>query len=288
MSAAGTRPAVSTDAPASHRAAGADVVLDGVRVEADGRVLVDEVSFAARGGQFVGIIGPNGGGKSTLLRCIYRALTPAAGAVRVDGHDVTAISLRENARQVAALTQSATLDFEFTAAEVVATGRLPHRRSTAAAFSALGAPRGARGRDADACAAAMRAAGATDLADRMFTTLSGGEAQRVLIARAFAQEPRVLVLDEPTNHLDIRHQFAVLTAARDREVTVIAALHDLNLAAQYCDVLVAVVDGRVAAAGSPADIVRPEHLRAWFGVAGHVIAHPRLGVPQVIFDERQA
>ncbi|GAA1481659.1 ABC transporter ATP-binding protein [Gordonia sinesedis] len=279
MSAAGTRYAVSTDA-GRDAGAGADVAFDGVRVVASGRVLVDGVSLSARGGQFVGIIGPNGGGKSTLLRCIYRALTPAAGTVRIDGRDVIAISLRDNARQVAALTQSATLDFEFTAAEVVATGRLPHRRS--------GASRGARGRDTDACAAAMRAAGATDLADRSFTTLSGGEAQRVLIARAFAQEPRVLVLDEPTNHLDIRHQFAVLTAARDRGVTVIAALHDLNLAAQYCDVLVAVVDGRVAATGSPADIVRPEHLRAWFGVTGYVIAHPRLGVPQVIFDERQA
>lgn len=255
-----------------------EVEFDAVRVEAGGRVLLDDISLIAATGTFVGVIGPNGSGKSTLLRCVYRALTPAGGAVRVDGRDVTAISLRENARQVAALTQSVALDFEFTAAEVVATGRLPHR------WAPTGAGSG-KDRDTEVCTAAMAAADVSHLADRLFTTLSGGEAQRVLIARAFAQEPRVLVLDEPTNHLDVRHQFAVLSAGRDRGVTVIAALHDLNLAAQYCDRVVVVVDGRVVGSGTPSEIVVPAQLRAWFGVHAHVIEHPRLGVPQVIFDE---
>ena len=165
-----------------------------VSVELGGRRIVENLSLTAESGEFIGVVGPNGSGKSTLLRCAYRALRPATGSVTVEGRDVTAISLGENARQVAAVMQHAPFDIGFTARDIVETGRLPHRRR--------GVPLVAHRRAVDG---ALAAAGATELARRDFGTLSGGEAQRVLIARAFAQEPRVLVLDEPTNHLDVRH-----------------------------------------------------------------------------------
>ncbi|KNA90728.1 ABC transporter ATP-binding protein [Gordonia sp. w5E2] len=252
------------------------VEYDGVTVEIDGTSIIRDASLMVDSGEFLGVIGPNGSGKSTLLRCVYRALAPSSGGVRIDGHDVRAVSMRENARRVAALTQSASLDFDFTAAEVVATGRLPHRELGAAA----------RARDREVCAAAMATAGVEMFADRVFTTLSGGEAQRVLIARAFAQEPNVLILDEPTNHLDIRHQFDILGAARGRGVTVVAALHDLNMAAQYCTTLAVVLDGTIACIGPPDELLTAANIAEWYGVGAYVVTHPRTGVPQIIFDDQ--
>lgn len=254
-----------------------EVRYDDVDVDVAGVSVLHEVSFTAEPGSFVGVIGPNGSGKSTLLRCLFRALSPSAGQVCVGGRDISAISLRDNARQVAALTQAATIDFDFTAAEIVAAGRFPHRSMS----------RSARTEDAEVVTAALAAADVAHLADRVFTTLSGGEAQRVLFARVLAQQPQVLVLDEPTNHLDVQHQFAVLRAARETAATVVAALHDLNIAAQFCDKLVVVVAGRAVGAGTPDEVLVPARLREWFGIDAHVIRHPRLDVPQIIFDERQ-
>ncbi|CAM3861871.1 ABC transporter ATP-binding protein [Nocardiopsis tropica] len=250
------------------------VEYSGVDVAIGGARIVAGVSLAAAAGEFIGVVGPNGSGKSTLLRCVYRVLKPHAGTVTVDGADVTAVSLAENARQVAAVMQHAPFDIGFTGREIVDTGRLPHRR------------RGLSSAVHDAAVdRALATAGAEPFAHRQFGTLSGGEAQRVLIARAFAQEPKVLVLDEPTNHLDVRHQFAVLSAARDLGVTVIAVLHDLNLAAQYCDRLYVLTDGALACSGTPAEIITPATIEQHFGIGAHVVSHPRLRVPQVIFDE---
>ncbi|GAA3726402.1 ABC transporter ATP-binding protein [Gordonia hankookensis] len=254
-----------------------EVDYDQVGVEIGHTTILRDVTVHAPRGSFLGIIGPNGSGKSTMLRCLYRALDPTEGRVQVGDRDITSISMRDNARQVAALTQRIALDFDFTAAEVVATGRLPHRSLTTSTAR----------RDREICVQAMSDAGVTHLVDRAFTSLSGGEAQRVLIARAFAQEPEVLVLDEPTNHLDVRHQYAVLRAARDREVTVVAALHDLNIAAQFCDRLVVLAHGRVAATGTPREVLTPAAIHRFFGIGSHVFDHPRLNVPQVIFDEKE-
>ncbi|ADG78929.1 ABC transporter related protein OS=Tsukamurella paurometabola (strain ATCC 8368 / DSM / CCUG 35730 / CIP 100753 / JCM 10117 / KCTC 9821 / NBRC 16120 / NCIMB 702349 / NCTC 13040) OX=521096 GN=Tpau_2322 PE=4 SV=1 [Tsukamurella paurometabola] len=250
------------------------VEYHGVDVAVGGARIIAGVSLTAESGEFIGVVGPNGSGKSTLLRCAYRVLTPNAGTVTVDDADVTAVSLAENARQVAAVMQHAPFDIGFTGREIVDTGRLPHRRR--------GVPPAVHEAAVDR---ALTAAGAAAFADRQFGTLSGGEAQRVLIARAFAQEPRVLVLDEPTNHLDVRHQFAVLSAARALGVTVIAVLHDLNLAAQYCDRLYVLDHGALACSGTPDEILTPQVIARHFGIGVHVVRHPRLHVPQVIFDE---
>ncbi|SIS18765.1 ABC transporter ATP-binding protein [Williamsia sterculiae] len=237
--------------------------------------IVTDIHLSVGEGRFFGLIGPNGGGKSTILRCLYRALTPVTGAITLNGRDVAASSLRANARHVAALTQSSEMFLDFTVEDVVRTGRLPH----------TGLLRSTTTDDTWVCDQAMDEAGVGGLRGRLFSELSGGESQRVLIARAFAQQTPVLVLDEPTNHLDVRHQYAVLEAARNRGTTVIAALHDLNVAARFCTDLAVVAGGRVVRTGTPADVLTAASIGQWFGIGCHVVRHPRLSVPQIIFDE---
>ncbi|MFD5074267.1 ABC transporter ATP-binding protein [Streptomyces sp. NPDC058371] len=245
--------------------------LEGITVEAGGARLVDDIRLTADSGAFVGLVGPNGSGKSTLLRTVYRALRPAGGVVRLDGQDVHTMPARAAARVLAALPQESSAEFDFTVAEVVAMGRLPHRDRTAAADRAI-------------CAQAMARTGVGHLADRGFLALSGGEKQRVLVARALAQQPRVLVLDEPTNHLDIAHQLDVLSLVRESGLTVLAALHDLNLAAAHCDVLYVIADGRIVASGPPHDVLRSGLLAEVFGVRAHPVRHPETGALHILFD----
>ena len=247
-----------------------ELELDAVSVAG----IVHDVSLSAGSGEVVGIVGPNGSGKSTTLRCVYRALKPSGGAVLLDGRDLLSVPLRESARRMAALTQDSHVEFDFTVAEVVAMGRLPHK----SAFDRDTA------RDRELVASALRRVDVVHLAARSFLTLSGGERQRVLIARALVQEPDVLVLDEPTNHLDIKHQLDVLALVRGVGVTVLTVLHDLNLAAAYCDRIHVLDGGRVVAGGKPADVLTPSLVLAVFGVHAHLVNHPTSGVPQLLFE----
>ena len=250
------------------------VDIDAVTVEISGTRVVEDVSLRAGSGQFVGVVGPNGSGKSTLLRCVYRALRPTVGAVRLDGDDLLAMSARDSARRLAALPQEAAAEFDFTVAEVVAMGRLPHQQAVARTSD----------EDRGACAAALNAVSAGHLADRGFLTLSGGEKQRVLIARALAQQPQILVLDEPTNHLDIAQQLEVLSLVRASGLTVLTALHDLNLAALHCDQLHVIEAGRIVASGAPHDVLTPALLAEVFGVRAHRVTHADTGAIQLLFD----
>ncbi|GAA2262644.1 ABC transporter ATP-binding protein [Streptomyces amakusaensis] len=248
--------------------------IDDLTVAVAGARLVEDINLRAGSGQLVGLVGPNGSGKSSLLRCVYRALRPAAGTVRLDGDDLHALSPREGARRLAALPQETVGEFDFTVAEVVAMGRLPHQRAAGRTSA----------EDRAQCRAALAGVGASHLADRSFLTLSGGEKQRVLIARALAQRPRVLVLDEPTNHLDIAQQLEVLSLVRDSGLTVLTALHDLNLAAVHCDTLHVIDHGRIVAAGPPHEVLTAQLLAEVFGVRAHRVAHPVSGAIQLLFD----
>ncbi|MES4828688.1 ABC transporter ATP-binding protein, partial [Streptomyces anthocyanicus] len=250
------------------------VEVDGLTVEMSGARVLDDVSLHADSGGFVGLVGPNGSGKSTLLRCVYRALRPTAGVVRLGGDELPSLSPRESARRLAALPQEAAAEFDFTVAEVVAMGRLPHQGAAARTSD----------EDRHVCAAALEGVGADHLTGRGFLTLSGGERQRVLIARALAQQPRILVLDEPTNHLDIAQQLEVLSLVRASGPTVLAALHDLNLAALHCDRLHVVDAGRIVASGAPHDVLTAELLADVFKVRAHRVAHPETGALQLLFD----
>ncbi|MFJ8691404.1 ABC transporter ATP-binding protein [Streptomyces roseolilacinus] len=250
-----------------------DLAVEGVTLTAGAHRLVRDVSLTARPGEVVGLVGPNGSGKSSLLRAVYRVLRPDAGSVRVDGADAWSLPVRRLARTLAAVVQEPGADFDLTVRDVVAMGRTPHKRLLD----------GDTAEDGRLVGSALEAVDAADLADRPFDRLSGGERQRVLIARALAQQPSLLVLDEPTNHLDVRHQLDVLGVLRRLPATVLVALHDLNLAAYYCDRLYVLRDGGVTASGAPAEVLTAELLADVYGVAAEVAVHPRTGAPLVTF-----
>ncbi|MGA5386171.1 ABC transporter ATP-binding protein [Streptomyces pseudogriseolus] len=253
---------------------GTELVVDAVTLTAGAHRLVEDVSLTARPGEVIGLVGPNGSGKSSLLRAVYRVLRPVSGRVAVDGADAWSLPVRRLARTVAAVVQeSGGVDLDLTVREVVAMGRTPHKRLLD----------GDTLDDAGLIESALAAVDATELAHRAFDRLSGGERRRVLIARALAQQPSLLVLDEPTNHLDIRHQLDVLDTLRRLTATVLVALHDLNLAAYYCDRLYVLSAGKVVASGPPAEVLTPRLLADVYGVASEVTVHPRTGAPQITF-----
>ena len=227
-------------------------------------------------GAFVGVVGPNGSGKSTLVRTLSRTLRPVRGAVLLDDINLyTQMSARASARRIGVVPQSATIAFDFTVREVVRMGRAPHLPSRP--FAAETAA------DENIVIDSLRAADVLNLADRIVTTLSGGEQQRVLLARALAQQPEIILMDEPTSHLDIRHQTQVLTLARslahDQGKAVLAVLHDLNLAASYCDTLVLMHRGRIVAQGVPQETLTAENVHQIYGARVWVRSHPASGRP---------
>ncbi|MGH3753556.1 MAG: ABC transporter ATP-binding protein [Pseudonocardiaceae bacterium] len=243
------------------------VDAESVVVDINGVRIVSAGVLHAAAGSIVGLIGPNGSGKSTLLRTVYRALRPTEGVVRVGGDAVWAMTARQAARRTAVLTQESPIDFDFSVIEIVMLGRVPHK----------GLLQRADVTDERIIDDALRRSGAAGLAQRRFSTLSGGEKQKVLIARALAQQPKVLVLDEPTNHLDIAAQLELLELVRSLQITVVTALHDLNLAATYCDQLFVLDQGHVTASGTPEEVLVPETLRHVFGVRAHCSTHPLTG-----------
>jgi iron complex transport system ATP-binding protein len=219
--------------------------------------VLDGVDLEVRGREVLGLVGPNGSGKTTALRILHRALVPDAGRVLLDGRDLAELSGRERARSIAVMAQEPAGEVPLSVADVVLLGRIPH----AGAFG------GTREEDLAIATEALESAGALHLARREFGLLSGGEKQRVLIARALAQRPRALLMDEPTNHLDIGSQHHVLEIVRERGLATIVVLHDLNLAARYCDRVLVLDRGRVLAEGPPAEALEVGLVGGTYGVA---------------------
>lgn len=238
-----------------------------------GTLVVDGVSLAPAAGAVVGLLGPNGSGKSSLLRLLQGIARPDDGRVLLDGSDIRRRSRRSVARAVATVTQHATTDVDLTVRDVVQLGRTPHKHL-------LGAD---AARDDEIVEAALAQAGLTTKAAARWHTLSGGEQQRAHIARALAQQPRELLLDEPTNHLDIRHQLDVLALVVTLPVTAVVALHDLNLAAMFCDDVLVMSAGRAVAAGSPADVLTAELIAEVYGVRCRVAIDHDTGRPIIAF-----
>jgi len=243
--------------------------------ENDGLVLRG-VSLDLGVGELVGLIGPNGSGKTTLLRVLSGLLVPRRGQVYLDSQDIRGLDRRQVAQRVAVVPQELVMPFAFSAYEMVMMGRTPHVRPIV----------GAGPRDRQVVAKKMELTATLNLAERPFNELSGGEKQRVIIAMALAQEPDILLLDEPTVHLDINHQVEVLELIkrlnRRQGLTVLATMHDLNLAALYFDRLVMLNGGRVVANGSPAEVLREERIRQVFQAAVQVREHPTHHTPQVV------
>ncbi|MEN6355755.1 MAG: heme ABC transporter ATP-binding protein [Armatimonadota bacterium] len=254
----------------------AKIKVEDVHAGYNGAQVLNGVSLELADSEFVGIIGPNGSGKTTLLRTISRALAPQSGLVQIDGKDVYKIPAREYARKVAVVPQETMVAFDFTVMEVALMGRSPRLGRFAVESS----------RDEAIALDALRRTGTDHLKDRPINALSGGERQRVMMARALAQEPEVLLLDEPTSHLDISFQFEIMDLVkglnRDRGLTVLAVLHDLNLAGSYCDRLVIIGQGCVQASGSPEEVITSENIRRVYGAEVWVRRHPTTRRPYVI------
>jgi iron complex transport system ATP-binding protein len=254
----------------------AAIAAVGVRHDYGRGAVLDGVGLAVGAGEIVGVIGPNGSGKTTLVRVLAGVIRPQAGQVTLDGARLDALPRREIARRLAVVPQDSALEFPFTALEVVLMGRAPH-------LPPLAFP---RARDLAIAREAMTRLEVTAVEDRTLLQLSGGERQRVLLARALAQQPRVLLLDEPTTHLDLRHQTGIYDTvrglARTDGVAVLSVLHDLNLAALYCDRLLLLARGRIVAEGPPEEVLVASRLADAYGVAVHVARNAATGTPVVL------
>ena len=240
------------------------------------REVLAGVGLAVAPGELVGVVGPNGSGKSTLVRLLAGLAVPRTGEVRLEGRPLAAWPRRERACRLALVPQDPRLDFAFTVLEVALMGRAPHLASLGFAGA----------RDLAIAREALARLEVGHLEHRSVDALSGGERQRVFLARALAQEPAVLLLDEPTTHLDLRHQTGLhdLVRARcaERGLAVVSVLHDLNLAAAFCDRVLVLERGRAAAVGTPAEVFRPDLLARVFDAPVHVERHPLTGLPVVL------
>ena len=235
------------------------------------RTVLDGVSMQAEPGRMLGLLGPNGSGKTSLLRLLAGLKSPSAGRVTLDGEDISRTGRRALAKRIAFVEQHAATNANLRVIDVVKLGRFPHRSM----FSGW-----SRADDA-AVEQALERAGMGDKRDDAWQSLSGGEKQRVHIARALAQSPRELILDEPTNHLDIQHQIGLLRLVSSLPVTSIIALHDLNHAAMFCDHLIVLEKGRVAATGTPQEVLTEALLRDVFCVAVRVERSEDYGRPHI-------
>ena len=246
------------------------ISAEGLSCEVEAQTLLDGVDLYAGRGRLVGLIGPNGAGKTTLLRAMSGILRYREGAVRLDGEDLESLSSRDVAASLALVPQIAPYTHGFTSIEIVLMGRYPH----------LGRFQ-IEGREDDRIAReSMRMTDTERFAARTLDTLSGGERQRVFVSRALAQQPRVLLLDEPTSNLDVFHQLKVFDLVRrlvDEGLTAIAAIHDLNMAARYCDRLALLSEGRVLAEGTPEEVLSPDAIERAFGVEAAVYRDPITG-----------
>ncbi|MCF3641977.1 ATP-binding cassette domain-containing protein [Rhizobium sp. TRM95111] len=256
--------------PAAHLPA---FETDGLTFAVGGRTILEPVSLSVRTGEVSALVGHNGSGKSTLVKLLARQLEPSGGEARFEGQALRTLGSREFARAVAYLPQDAPAAPGMTARELVACGRYPWH-------GALGR---FTGRDREKVEEAMRLTHIGHLADRLVDTLSGGERQRVWIAMLVAQDSRCLLLDEPTSALDVAHQLGVLGLVRDlshaKGLSVVLVLHDINMAARFCDRVFALRQGQFIAEGAPAELMNAATLREIYGVAMGVMPHPLSGLP---------
>ena len=210
------------------------------------------------------LTGQSGSGKSTFLKCLYRVLQPSGGKIYFDGSELSSLSHRDTALKMAVVAQHSTVNFDFSVLEMVLMGRSPYK--------------GVLDRDQiddyEIARHALAQVGLSDFESRNFNTLSGGEQQRVILARALAQRTECLVLDEPTNHLDIKYQLELMTIVKRLDATVVSAIHDLNLAAIYCDRIIALKDGHIVCSGTPQDVLSSDTIRHIYGVSAMVQTLP--------------
>jgi len=252
--------------------------VQGIGLAYGRNVVMRDLTFQVMPGEMVGLIGPNGSGKSTIIKALSRVISPSSGQIFLDGKDISQISRGDLARLLGVVPQMPLLPSTFTAFEIVLMGRNPH----------LGFLQYEGARDLAITWQAMERTSTHSLAERRVGELSGGEIQRLVIARVLAQEPKSILLDEPTANLDISHQVEILDLIKnlclESSLTVVAALHDLNLASQYCDRLILINNGRVHAQGTPREVINSQNIKEVYGAEGCVYTHPVNGLPAVLLN----
>ena len=238
-----------------------NIKTENVNVVLEDNNILKDINIEVDNKEVVGIIGPNGSGKSTLLKCIYRVLKPSNGIVKFDYADIKNISVKESSKKLAVLSQHNNYNFDFTVKEIVLMGRSPHKKFMERDNK----------EDYDIVNDALKKVDMMNFKDRNFQSLSGGEQQRVILARALAQQPKCLILDEPTNHLDIKYQLQLMRIVKSLNIEVIAAIHDLNIATMYCDKIYVLKDGKIVQDGTPKEILTPQLIKNVYEVDAKLI-----------------
>lgn len=250
-----------------------DLLVKNLSFSVKGREIIKDISLSVAKGEFVGIIGPNGSGKSTLLKNIYRVLNPTAGKILLFDRDIAKLTLAQTAREMATVSQFHRINFDFSVRDMVMMGRIPYQNGMGKIATA----------DKQIVDKAIQRVGLEKLINHKFLQLSGGEQQRVILARALAQEPKFLLLDEPTNHLDIHYQLQLMEIVSSLKIGVLAVLHDLNLAAQYCNRIYVLQNGKLIAEGKPRELFTTKLIRDVYRVNCNII-HDEQNRPIVIYQ----
>lgn len=230
----------------------------------DKNEILKDISFDIPKGSFMGVIGPNGSGKSTLLKNIYRLYKPSTGSILIDNKELGKMKDKDCAKEIAVLAQENSTHFDFTVEQIVKMGRYPYK----SIFEDYSKD------DLKMVKDMLKKVGLVNYTDRIFSELSGGEKQRTLIARALVQNTDFLILDEPTNHLDIGYQIQLMDLVKSLNITTLSAIHDMNLAAMYCDYLVVMKDGEIVKFGTVEEVITPKLLKEVFGVNAYVGTNP--------------
>lgn len=233
--------------------------------------ILQNIDFAIQKGSFTGLLGPNGAGKSSILRCLYRYLKPYAGQVLFNQQDIWQVSATQYAQKVAVVLQESPSQFNLSVYDVVALGLVPHQ----AIFART------NNNEQQDVLTAIEQVGLIHKCRQAFESLSGGEKQRALIARAIVQKPELLIMDEPTSHLDVKYQIQIMELAKSLGITVIASFHDLNLASAVCDNLLVLKEGKLVAQGQPSSVINSEMLSDVFGVCAQISQHPQAEHSQI-------
>ncbi|MGX9461619.1 ABC transporter ATP-binding protein [Shewanella sp. A14] len=241
--------------------------------QVDNKTILADIHFGLPKGRMLGVIGPNGAGKSSLLRCLYRYIVPTSGHIDIFSKPIGEFSSKVLAQTIAVVQQDTPHYFDVTTEQLVTMGLIPHK--------GLFDPNTAQ--DRERVLSALTKVGLQQKALQQYEQLSGGEKQRALIARAIVQQPQILILDEPTNHLDIRYQIQILELVKSLGISVIASIHDLNLASAMCDKLLLLDKGKLIAKGTPTDVLTERQISEVFGVCCEINRHPQHGKPLISY-----
>ena len=244
-----------------------------IRYSIDSKEILRGIDFQIEAGSFVGIVGPNGCGKSTLVKNIYKVYKPDSGVVYIDGKDTSSLTNRETAHEMSVMQQENNIEFDMTVYDMVMLGRYSHQKMF----------HNDKYRDKNIVLEYIREVGLEGYEDRSYFSLSGGEKQRTLVARALVQKAPLIILDEPTNHLDIGYQYQIMNILKRQKLTVLACVHDLNIASVYCDRIIMMKKGRVVADGTPEELLIPENIKELFGINTEVFHNKSTGRPSIVF-----